>query len=316
VDSISFTPITDYVHGAPGEIRILDTELIVLNSNKNSEFFFNNYGILDNKVSNGYLTRGRGPLEALGARLIGIHGDKFWTYDITSRKVLTIDLDQILDDGAEKKISEFKLANQYSRMDFLDSCTILAVGSAVTNSKISVVDIISGNEFNEIGEFGTIPEKVPLEAFKDAYTSYIYIRPSGGKVALPYRYTDVVEIYDLSNNTNKAVWGPEGFDVQYEAGRHNFGFFMAKTEETRKAFVHGAVTDSLIYLLYSGHNRKDENWPYGKYLYIYDWDGNPIKKIVLDRYIYAFDVTDDDSKIYAYDHKSGYIIKSDLKQSK
>lgn len=313
VDSIVFSPVYEYIHGVPGNIQIVDSMLIILNRNKDSEYFLNNLNLTNNEVSEGYLRRGRGPYEALGAWQTGIHDNKLWIYDVTTRKVLTIPLDQVLSDSGEKEITEFKLAKQYIRMDFLDSCTILAVGSAETYTKMSVVEINSGKEISEIGEFEMIPEKVPFAALKDAFTSYINIKPSGGKVALPYRYTDVIEIYDLNDHTCKAVWGPEGFDVQYEAARNSFGFFMAKTKETRKAFVTGgAVTDSLIYLIYSGHYREDENWSNGKYIFVFDWDGNPVKKIVLDRYINVFDVADDNSSIYAYDNNTGFIIKSDL----
>lgn len=85
---------------------------------------------------------------------------------------------------------------------------------------------------------------------------------------------------------------------------------MLRTDETRYAFVNGAVTDKYIYLLYSGKLNSGIHPEYGKYIYQYDWSGDPIKKWVLDREILSLGLSHDDKTLYAYDPNNGNILQT------
>lgn len=313
VDSVSFETFAPYTLGNPGKIVIQDSVLIIRNRNKSTKFFFYNYNLKNKTFSNGYLRKGRGPSEAIGAWWNGKYKDVLWVFDLTLNKILTIELDNVLNASANHLFNEYPFEKQYFFMDFIDSLTIWANNVFDTRSKISAVNINTGKETYEVGAFGKIPEKVPLEAFKDAYTSYIFAKPSRDKVVLPYRYTDVIEIINVNgNHATIANQGPEGFDVEYKVEKNRGGYYMSKVKETRKAYVDGCVTDRFIYLIYSGHYYDDEHWSNGRYIFIFDWDGHPVKKLVLDRYISIIAVTDDDKVIYSFDPVSGEIIKFDL----
>ncbi|MBW6481034.1 MAG: TolB-like 6-bladed beta-propeller domain-containing protein, partial [Bacteroidales bacterium] len=47
-------------------------------------------------------------------------------------------------------------------------------------------------------------------------------------------------------------------------------------------------------------------------IYVYDWNGNPIRKLNFDRQIEGIAVSKDDKTLYAYDVNSGFLIKSDI----
>src|SRR5690606_2836991 len=87
---------------------------------------------------------------------------------------------------------------------------------------------------------------------------------------------------------------------------------MERTEKTRFAFVTGSVTNKYIYLLYSGKLNLVVNPNFGRIIYVYDWDGNPIKEIVLDRDIMSLTVSEDDKTLYAYDPNTGFIMESNI----
>ena len=86
----------------------------------------------------------------------------------------------------------------------------------------------------------------------------------------------------------------------------------ARGPQTRYAFVTGATTDQFIYLLYSGNNHQGKYRSYGKYIYKYDWEGNPIERLELPEYTRDFAVTSDDRIIYTYDPKDKVIKKGVL----
>ncbi|MDB9755723.1 TolB-like 6-bladed beta-propeller domain-containing protein, partial [Winogradskyella sp.] len=46
--------------------------------------------------------------------------------------------------------------------------------------------------------------------------------------------------------------------------------------------------------------QNEPNFHYGNIIYVYTWDGKPIKKLLLAHYILDFIVLSDDSAIYAY----------------
>ena len=86
----------------------------------------------------------------------------------------------------------------------------------------------------------------------------------------------------------------------------------ARGNDTRYAFVRGKTTNEYIYLLYSGNNHEGINRSYGRYIYKYDWDGNPIERLELPEYSRDFAVTSDDRIIYTYDPKDKMIKKGKL----
>jgi hypothetical protein len=310
--NIFFENIFKYNKGNVSNLKIKDSTLIIRNFGKGIEYYFYNYSLKTNKLSNGYLSKGRGPNEALGIACFGIKDNIFWTYDVTLKKFLLTETSKIL--KSDSIIPNFKRINfkkGFYEVNLFDENSYYGVGSSENfNSKITKMNMTNDKAINEYGSF-TETNK-PIDLLKDIYTSYIYMRPKGDKIVLPYRYTDVIEIFDIKNEKNFAIQGPENFDVIYEEGNRNKINYMKKTKETKKAFVSGAVTNDYIYLLYSGNNREDKNWSYGKQVYVYDWDGNPIQKINLDRYVYAICITSDNKTIYSSDLKTGQIVKASI----
>jgi len=313
VDSIVFSDLFEFLEGVPWAYFPVDSNLILFNEGTGDNYsFLYKYSLTEKALSRGYIRYGRGPDEAVGAWWAGIYENTFWVFDLTLRNVLTMDLNEFLANSEQPEINQYKHDQQFYRIAFIDSLTFLAVSLTNTDTKLSVVDLNTGETKEEIGEFGNIPTNVPLDAFKDACTSYIYRKPGGDKVVLPYRYTDIIEIYDIANQSWITIQGPEQFNIEYEVGTRFGNNFMVKVEESRKAFQNGAVSDNYIYLLYSGHNHASEYWAKGRYIFVYDWDGNPVRKIILDRYVYDFGISNDDKTIYSYDPETGYVITSDL----
>ncbi len=310
VDSITLTNFVEYT---PASFYFIDSVLIIFNIGLGDSFFYT-YNFNSNSFSEGFLPKGRGPNESIGAWWAGIYKKQLWVFDLTMRKILIYDLKDIVSEEPKIPLEMISFTNQYYRMDFISDSIIWIVGDENTDTKISEVDLYSEEIIRELGVFPDIQNDIPLSAFKDAFTSYIYVRPPGDKAVLPYRYTDVIEIFDISNGDSKAIMGPYSFNPVFEVGRNPDHFYMSKTKESRKAFISGVVTEKYIYLLFSGHYRNEEYWNRGRYIFIYDWNGNPIRNLVLDRYINMFGITDNDSVLYSYDNKTGYIVKAYLFQ--
>lgn len=72
--------------------------------------------------------------------------------------------------------------------------------------------MISGKVVKEYGKIEETPGDISLTLFKSAYQSFIFAKPTGDKVVLPYRFLDAIEIYNLKTGSSVAIHGPEAYD--------------------------------------------------------------------------------------------------------
>lgn len=306
-EKLYFKELFEFKEGVPGILYLVDSTLIMFNVNPSAEFSLFNYSLKNRSISKKYLGRGRGPGEVISAVNLGINGNYLWVYDVTLKKILVTDKSSAIDTDLKVSFKEFPARHYFYNIHLKDSFNYYGIGSTSSEFKIQKMDLISDKKISEFGKFES--SNVSINSIKQIFESFIYIKPSGNKVVLPYRFTDMIEIFNLETQKGKALHGPVGFDVDYSLVNGN----MHRTENTRHAFVGGTVTDHYIYLLYSGTLDVKENPYYGKQIYIYDWEGNPIKKIILDRDVLSLAVSEDDKTIYIYDVNNGSIAQANLK---
>ncbi|MGV8096466.1 MAG: BF3164 family lipoprotein [Mangrovibacterium sp.] len=307
-DAVVFQNIYEYKEGIAGMLKLVDSTLIIFNVQPGANNLLNNYCLDSGILSTGYLGKGRGPGEAMGPRAIGVNGNSLWLQDITLKKVFTIDKRKAINTITPVHFNEYPLENHYYMIDFKDSLHFFGVGSINSDYKIQEIDLISGKVITEYGKIEETPRDMPLQLFKSVYQSFIFTKPTGDKIVLPYRYIDAIEIFDTETRSSIAIHGPEEYDIKYVALPNG----MSRTDETRFAFVNGTVTNEYIYLAYSGRTRKSSNSHDGNYIYVYDWDGNPIRKLILNRYIQGLAVSKDDNILYTFDVNTGFLIQAQI----
>ncbi|MRX70067.1 TolB-like 6-blade propeller-like [Flavobacterium resistens] len=308
--NISFKEFINDTIGVPAEFNFSDSTMFVFNNYRNKYYFYN-YSFKNNLFSKEYIKRGKGPDEVLLGFCSGLKDNYLWVYDSQSNKILTINKNTAIDSSKVFLIKSYNLKKKFYKTVLLDSNYVLGIGNIDSKYKVQKVALKNGEIVKEFGEFQYIPKEIPFDVCKNAYQSNIYIRPSADKIVLPYRFSDVIEIYDIDKGTSIAIQGIDKFDVNFNINKSD-SFNMERNEKTRLAFLRGGVTNDFIFLLYSGRLSSDENCNTGRYVFVYDWDGNPIKKIVLDREINTLGVSKDGKTLYSYDHETGYILKANL----
>ena len=303
----------------PSQIHNIDSTLVIFNFARNRKgYCFFNYSLKDNKLSKGYLAYGRGPNEVIGPFGSMIKDNKLWMYDITLKKLMSTELNKALD-NSDVKFNSFPIKNFHYQIAPLDTLRYLSVGDRSSLSKIQLIDMISEKTIKEYGKF-TLIDDAPIDAVKDGYQSLITPKPFGDKVVLPYRYEDIIEIYDLKADTSIAVQGPDQIVLDFKPTKIREGESVYMVEkETRRTYGRATVTDEYIYLPYSGHRRGDRSeeerfkWNYQNVIHVFDWGGNPIKKLVLDCYVSSITVSKDNKTLYSFNPETGYLMKVDLK---
>lgn len=310
--NIVFEKLSEYKAGNPRILHLIDSTMIIFNYGKNTESYFYNFYLTNNSFSEGYLKKGRGPTEAFGGYCTGIVGNNIWVYDVTLKKILMLDKTAALN-GEIKLIDSYPVKDNYYQIAFIDSSKYFACGKVDSRYKIQEIDLL-GTILNEYGEFKYVPSNIPLDALKDAYHSFFYIKPSGDKMALAYLYTDVLEIYNLKEQfSNIAIQGPANIELNFKVGERNNYNYMEKNENIRKTFLAGAVTDEYIYLAYSGVSYAEKEKINNCYsIFIYDWSGNPVKKLNFNTPILSLVVSKDNKTIYSFSLDEGFIVKAQI----
>ena len=307
-DQISFQNIYELKEGVAGILKLVDSTLIIFNVSEGANYFLYNYSLTSGQLSEGYLSEGKGPGEAIGARMIGVTGNCLWLQDVSLKKILTINKSKAIAPNASHIFNEYKVKENHSMIDFKDSLHYFSIGSTQSVFKVQEYNLVSDREIKEYAEYNDIPHNISFDSFKSAYQFFIYSKPTGDKFVLSYRFLDAIEIYDTNTGKDIVIHGPEGYDVKFKPLERG----MIRTDETRFAFVNGTVTDKYIYMSYSGSFCNSDKSYYGSSIYVYDWNGNPIRKLVLNRLIDGLVVSENDKILYAYDINTGFLIQAEI----
>jgi hypothetical protein len=157
-------------------------------------------------------------------------------------------------------------------------------------------------------------DNLPPFLMNDIFSSLIHVKPDKKKVVLAGRYLDCIEIYNADGSLTKLLKGPEkNFKFEYNKGRSFGNGVLVKSPESRRAYICLRSTNDRIYALYSGKERRDtSNYSTSNIIYTFDWEGNLLKKYVLNCQIDSFDVDESTQTIYAIQYTDSYIVSFNL----
>jgi hypothetical protein len=283
-----------------------DTTLFTFVSKPNEgEYFFNEYSLNSKTVTDRYIKSPAGP----GFTEVSFSGlykkNTLWMHHFTAQYLFTSKIKN-KNETVEPAVRSFSPNRFYYSIQLMDSLKIVATGSEHSENEIQETELAWSKETADYGTLPAAPSGIPFTAWKDANQTIIFLKPSEEKIVACSRYTDQIKIYDRQTHHRLVIKGPENFPPEFATMKATTDrFVMVRTPKTRIAFQSGAVTKKYIYLLYSGNLDEQRYVPdsktrgAGKFIYVYDWSGNPIKKFNLDRFITGFTVSDDDSVIYA-----------------
>ncbi|TAJ08604.1 hypothetical protein DMA11_21305 [Marinilabiliaceae bacterium JC017] len=313
--SVKFSKIKDFTYGEIREMIAADSFLVVSIFNRNGGNMLYNLDLKTGDFSEGYLQRGKGPEEVLSVFSMGHLANNFWTFDYVKQRLTTIKYNKNIMQPDSFSITMHKInGERLVNVSFLGEGQI--VGQIQNNKfKSAIVDYKSDLNYKYVNKWFELPTN--KEAYVQVANHQLRVKPSGDKIAYLYLLTDVLEIYDIKKQSSFACQGPECFDIAYKS-KPSKGDFAPKYEilnEARSSFLSSCATDKYIYAVYSGElllKSKNAKRGYGNCIFVYDWNGNPVRKLDLDRYIRSIAVSNDDSILYAYDVNEGTIVKSDL----
>lgn len=260
--------------------------------------------------------RGESPEELLSVENIRWSGGLLWALDSNGSKL--VKFSSLLPSDSVFHHETVSLDKEVLRaLDFVvydDSTFIIPDYSG--DSRFCWVDS-NGRLLRKIGSIPT-GNKEALDyarpALAQAWRSFIDYNPRNGILAAVTQLGEVLEIYNLKDSTHVVCIGPHGepeFKIAEGYGVPNGIMGYSDVQ----------VTDSVIYAVFHGNTfedisrkmQKGDMTDGGKYIYVFSLTGEPLRKYVLDHYVYGIMVDEYKKNIISIDVNSDEpIVEYDL----
>jgi hypothetical protein len=198
-------------------------------------------------------------------------------------------------DGSNSKVYKYELnENKAELLDVKKMSIPRTVDFVCTNDTTIVIEDLSGmNRLIKVTPSGMtesfhipVEEEVKINNIGYLWRSFMGYDRALNKIALATQSGDVIEIYDLNNNTSKVIVGKDGMprETSQIEGYHDIHW-----------------NQGLIYALFSGRSRDDLNRSFqmgkkepdgGNILKVFDEEGNLLRMYLLDHFINGFSLSD------------------------
>jgi TolB-like 6-blade propeller-like len=313
--AISFETLFPIQNDFVRRIFLTDTSIVIWSLNADKGFYFRNYSMTGKLSPTGYIKAGTGFGKVAGALSGGNYKGTYWLHDVSMKKLVTATPTKNPAGSDTVLLQEYAMPDFYFSTALINNQQLLGSGSYDAKYRLVKINLQTGLSFRKYGAFANAPEDVPSNSWKQSFESFIFTNPDGTKAALACRYTDQVEFIDLATQQCRTVKGPENYPATFNTINANGRDMLERTTETRFAFTSGTASDKYIYLLYSGNHEVEGAGNMnsaGNLIYVYDWEGRPVRKYTTSKFISSIAVTPDDSLLYAYDTDTKDIVKTKI----
>lgn len=296
-------PLDTAIFRYPFRISIKDSIALVMDLH-NIDHFFHAFSVPDWKHIVSFGQRGQGPEEMLSAETFHFFNkDSIWTLDANKMEITHWSLSPTL--ASAERLETISIDNRLVHiLDFYPMDSSFLVPDYLGEHRFHRIDQ-TGQHFSS---HGNIPSQITYKdiarpALAQAWRSFIDYNPQNNKLALATQLGEVLEIYDLKQDTSKVTYGPNGdpeFKISQDRG----------IPSGIMGFSDIQITNNYIYTVFHGQSFKDimsaqqkgeQPEDGGRFIYVFDLNGTPVCKYILDRAIYGIDVNEQTGIITATD---------------
>ena len=292
----------------PVRIDLVDSTLVF--QNINTDKHFQKYNINTRKLINYCIKFGSGPEEMLYPKGIQIIDSIIWICDVSRRKMYAYQKYDFCNNPSPKSIQTINFSEQFNQVKWLDDTFVSTVLSP-NKQRLSFYQM-DGSLLKSSGNFPEFGEKLTQIETIESFLCNISVSPQNGRICLSYNRTDLIEFYDSSGEFIKRIHGPDHFfPLVVEEKKGNGVGIRSIDGKTRDAYFSPVVTKDHIFLLYSGRFFDSKNMD-GLYLVnqilVFDWNGKPLKRYLLDVAIFWFTLDEKQNKIYGLTDSPDYRV--------
>ena len=290
----------------PTDIAIVGDRLVVIDAAADSAIHVvhRETGVLERTFGR----RGGGPGEFEGAwSLDPVHGSahELWIYDLALARLTYVDLrDDFFDRGGfgTRIVNLRTEAMALGPVRTADANTSLSLGM-YTEGRLGVYDA-EGIQQSTVASLPPGASDVPPNVRQHAYQATLIPHPKRTLLAAVTRHASRIEIYRDDGSLVTIGEGPLHVEPQYEVRRKGDEFVMATGRDLRFGYIDAAASTAYVFAVFSGRTREGAlgSQFMGRFVHVFDWEGNFVKAIALGADVVAIAVHEDSSVLYALRH--------------
>jgi hypothetical protein len=249
--------------------------------------------------------RGEGPDELLSAETLQfISTDSVWTLDANKMELSRWQI--FPDNGTAQRVETIPLDKSLIRsLDFYMTDTEILLPDYSGEYRYHAVDF-RGKPLRAAGQIpveNAAATRTAPVALAQAWRSFMDYRPQNGLLVMATQLGEVLELYRMNDSTCTVIRGPHGEpEFQVSEGEAVPTGLMG--------FSDVQMTDHYIYALFHGQTFKEIEQAYrkgqkpesgGRFLYVFDLNGNPVRKYILDHAVQGIHVDEQTHTLFATD---------------
>ena len=286
----------------PAKLAKSDSLFFILDVSRVTEYFVHCYSYPDFKYIQSLFKVGQGPEEYISLSSIQCINDTLFAYGIAN-SIYSIDLKNInwekpsvkktiLTDDFGSLVRGIKIGNKFYFSTFYFS----------TFNQSNKEKILAFDEKGIfISSFGEIRLDANREIEVTTYQAWIpFINGNEELLVTATQFGEVLDIFHLKKENMQQTLKGKSSDPVFQAIN---GY---ADNQGIMGFQDVFVTNGKIYALFDGIKMKERNQKQQgcKIIYIFDYNGNPVMKVFLDRLVQSFYVDEEEQKIYFLDVNS------------
>jgi len=279
------------------EILLLDDYLITVDIKADTFFRVFNYPSMD--YVGWHTLRGAGPNEEIFINpfIKKLTKNRFMYQTYNTVKIADIEKDR----HALKLVNRIPIPGKLMDIEHVFIIDNKLYGSDLLNSRQNEF-VCYDPQSKLINEFGPpFPEyntKVP-SAYNSIYAKAVEVKPDYTLFASVYDKFPILRIYSIDGTLKNEVRFDNNQRFPYGLIKNN-----ASKEEINivvQNYRKIKTTDRYIYALYVGKTNAEIDYEnvgltdFSNEIHVWDWDGNPVSRLLLDKSIFSFCVTRDDN---------------------
>ena len=264
-------------------------------------------------VIKGFGNKGKGPGEFINiTSILEDKNDTLYIYDNSKKTMNIYNINNVLNNN--KILPEIEKKMNMNEGDPWALCMldnkIIATGAFI-NGALCFYNL----DLFPIKTTGELPKIITnrMEKYLYLQTTNIVKNINKQKIVFARRNDDILEIYNFDGKKLKTIQGPDIIEPSWLAKRIEF-------KDRIYTYNSLATDNNYIFAVYAGKKKeKPGNWinAQGKNIFVFDWNGNPIKKITTDFHILSIVASEKRKKLFMiyFDgeyFRIGYIDISDM----
>ncbi|GAA3557865.1 BF3164 family lipoprotein [Snuella lapsa] len=290
----------------PFRYHLIRDTLVIVENNQTDDNYFELFNIKTKQKILEFGQRGKGPNELLSAQLLNNSSDsknnnsQLFVYDVVKRRLSEYNIDSLMRNGSQKKIKTMDFPSSVKSFTYMENNKFICYNSFFLES---------ADFYNDTEEVFFYSEKDNLSGPDISNCKFFVSNVTGAnilysaehnKILVANTHLNKLDFYGKDLELKKSIIGPETAKPEYTFLEKSK---MVKFKRGRSFYSYGSgvVSNNSIYIIYTGaisYRFDRPNTLPQVEVFKLDWNGNLIKRFVLDKFIFTISLSNDEKYLY------------------